>query len=167
LIRHDTKGLTMIFDRIENAATYRGANPRLAAALEYLARTDFSQVAEGKHELDGQNMFANVQHYPSRPMEEIAWEAHRKYFDVQYIASGAEKMGHINLHDGLTSSNLTVKTPYDAEKDAEFYNAKGHFVIVRAGDFTVFFPQDVHAPCLSVGPSPEDVLKVVVKCRMA
>lgn len=157
----------MILDRIENAAMYRGANARLAAALEYLARTDFSQVPNGKQELDGDRMYANVQRYQSRGMEEMVWEAHRKYFDVQYIVSGAEKMGHINLHDGLTSSSLTVKTPYDAADDAELYNAHGHFVIVRAGNFAVFFPQDVHAPCLTAGQKPEDVFKVVVKCRMA
>jgi YhcH/YjgK/YiaL family protein len=156
----------MILDRIENAAMYRGTNPRLAAALDYLARTDFSQVPNGKQELDGDRMFANVQRYQSRPMEEIVWEAHRKYFDVQFIATGVEKMGHVNLHDGLTSSSLTVKTPYDAEGDAELYNADGHFIIVRPGGFAVFFPQDVHAPCLAV-TSPAEVLKVVVKCRVA
>ncbi len=157
----------MIVDRIENAAMYSGTNARLAAALEYIARTDFSQVADGKYELDGENMFSMIQRYPSRPTDKIVWEAHRKYFDVQFIYSGVEKMGHVNMHDGLTQRSLTVTTPYSAEKDYELYEAQGDFIVYRAGDFAVYFPQDVHAPGLVAGSAPEDVCKVVVKCRMA
>jgi YhcH/YjgK/YiaL family protein len=35
-------------------------------------------------------------------------------------------------------------------------------VRLTAGQFTIFFPDDAHAPC-SAWDGPEDVLKVVVK----
>lgn len=156
----------MILDRLENAALYRNLHPRLAAALDYLTRTDFSQAPNGKQELDGKALFAIVQRYPGRPMEEMAWEAHRRYADVQFIFSGKEKMGYVNRHEGLTSGNLTIKTPYNAESDVEFYQGPGDFFNVDAGAFAIFFPEDVHAPCLAAGPQRDEICKVVVKCQV-
>ena len=35
----------------------------LRKALEYLAATDFSKVADGRYVLDGEKMYANVENY--------------------------------------------------------------------------------------------------------
>ncbi len=83
----------MILDRIENRAFYRQLGLRVGEALEYLAVTDFTKMPDGKYELDGPRMFAIVQRYRPKPLAEIAWEAHRKFIDVQYMATGAERMG--------------------------------------------------------------------------
>ena len=34
---------------------------------------------------------------------------------------------------------------------------------LHAGQFAIFFPQDVHAPCLAMDDQPSEVVKVVVK----
>ena len=56
----------MIMDRIENASVYRVLGPAIAAALDYLRQTDFSQVPDGRHELDGDRLFSIVQHYSNQ-----------------------------------------------------------------------------------------------------
>ena len=49
---------------------------------------------------------------------------------------------------------------YDAGKDVEFYEAKPSLWIpVPSGIFTVFFPEDAHAPMAGT----EAMLKMVVK----
>jgi biofilm protein TabA len=170
----------MILDRLDNADLYGGLGTNIAAALDYLRRTDFSQMPVGRHEVDGDRVFAIVQRYRPKPLEQIVWEAHRKYIDVQFVAAGTERMGYVPLGDGLQ-----VRSPYDAEKDAILFDAEGQLLTLSAGEFAVFFPCDVHAPGLATetaddstqkgtvpflpsqksGQSPAEVCKVVMKCR--
>jgi len=154
----------MILDRLENASWYRALGPEIASALEYLQKTDFSQVPDGRHELDGDRLFAVVQRYRTKPLAEAAWESHQKYVDVQYLVQGAERIGYAGLCD-----DVPVLRPYHAEKDVVFYDAKGDFLEVREGSFAVFAPHDIHAPglCSALGDAPATVQKVVVKCRVA
>jgi YhcH/YjgK/YiaL family protein len=153
----------MILDRLENASMYRALGPAIAAALDYLRQTDFSQVPDGRHELDGDRLVSIVQHYRTRPLADAIWEAHRQYVDVQYLAQGAERIGYASLRD-----DVPVKMPYDAQKDAALYDVLGDFFEVHAGEFAIFTPCDIHAPGLAVTPSEASAMvhKVVVKCRV-
>jgi len=153
----------MILDRIENAMMYRSVGARVSAALNYLRRTDFSSLPEGRHELDGDRLFAIVQRYPTKPPEEARWEAHRKYLDVQYVVEGVERMGYAPL-----APEMPIQQAYDPAKDLVFFSTAGDLFEVGAGGFAIFAPQDVHAPGLAAGdpPVPGEVLKVVIKCRL-
>jgi YhcH/YjgK/YiaL family protein len=157
---HIVFGTHMILDRLENADLYRGLGPGIAAALDYLRATDFSRVPLGRQELDGARLFAIVQRYRTKPLNEAGWEAHRRYLDVQYVVEGDERMGYAPLQAGLA-----VKQAYDPEKDIAFFETWGDLFEVPAGRFAIFAPQDVHAPGLVPGPEalPTEVLKVVVK----
>lgn len=151
----------MILDRINNRTLYETWRSGVAEALDYLAKTDFQKMPDGKYELDGERLFAIVQRYRPKPLAEIVWETHRNYIDIQYVAEGVERMGYAPLGD-----HPRVKQDYDPQLDAIFYEAQGDFFIVPAGSFVVFTPRDIHAPALAVD-SPDDaseVLKVVVKC---
>ncbi len=153
----------MIVDRIENAMLYYPMGPGIVSALEYLAQNDFSAIKPGEYELDGRQVYAVVQHYEPRTLEQAVWEAHRDYFDVQYVAQGAERMGYATLVPGLK-----VKQPYNPEKDVILYETCGSLIEFRAGDFAIFAPADIHAPRLvSAQPSPpRKIVKVVVKVRI-
>ena len=151
----------MIIDRIENRAFYKQLNPRITTALEYLAKTDFTKLAVGKYEIDGPKVFAIVQRYVTKPLENIAWEAHREYIDLQYVAEGGERMGYAPL-----CNHIPIYKEYDPQRDLIFYHAQGDLLTVPAGSFAIFTPQDIHAPGLAVDPSTAstEVVKVVVKC---
>lgn len=153
----------MILDQLHHALLYRCLSPRIAAALDYLRETDFSSVAEGRHELDGDRLAAIVQRYKTRPHSEIIWESHRRYIDVQYIVTGTEQMDNVCLRP-----DLPVKQAYDETTDAAFYNAQGSLFLATPGTFAIFFPHDVHAPGLAAGspPTAAEVFKVVMKCRV-
>ncbi len=154
----------MILDRLENAALYRSLGPRIVLALDYLGRTDFASIPNGRYELDGDRVFALVQRYRPKSPTEARWEAHRQYVDVQYIAEGVERMGYAPLGDGLA-----IQGAYDPEKDVIFFDVQGDFFTLRAGGFTIFHPSDVHAPGVAADPSAAavEICKVVVKCRAA
>ena len=52
---------------------------------------------------------------------------------------------------------------YNTEKDVIFYNdAPDTYFSLKAGQFAIFFPEDVHAPMIGVGP----IKKLVVKVKL-
>jgi biofilm protein TabA len=113
-------------------------------------------VPVGRHEIDGERLIALVQEYTTRPVDECAWEAHRKYIDVQFVVRGSERMGH-----GARSS-LVPRQAYDAERDVSLFEPGAAFVTVGPGSYAISGPEDVHAPGGAVR-EPEVVRKVVVK----
>jgi len=146
----------MIIDHISNIQMYTELGGRIAAALRYLAETDFSALEPGKYDIDGNNIYAIVQQYETKPAETGKWEAHRKYIDIQYIVSGSELMGYAHIN------NLTVSEDYNGEKDCLFLTGSGSMLHCKPGTFVLFAPHDAHMPCLADG-TPAMVKKVVMK----
>jgi biofilm protein TabA len=145
----------MVVDHIKNADAYRHLGPKIAAALDYLASTDFTNVATGRHELaDG--LFAMVQQYETGPREEKRWEAHRKYIDVQFVADGSELIGCADI------ARLEPLTEYDGQNDEMFLAGDGDFTLLTAGTFMILEPRDAHMPRVTFDGKC-DVRKVVVK----
>ncbi len=149
----------MIIDRLDGAHITTALPPRLAQALDFLRRTDTAALSIGRHDIDGDRLFALVQEYTSRPPDQCVWEAHRAHIDVQYVARGIERMGYTHI------SQAVEREPYDGARDVTFFEPGGDFVTVRAGTFTIFGPEDVHAPGHAAG-APLPVLKIVVKVRI-
>lgn len=146
----------MIIDCLEHAASYEGLGPRVAAGLRFLRATDLAGLKPGRHELDGAALYAMVSEYRTQPAGQGQWEAHRRYLDLQCLASGEEQMGYAPL------TSLTVAQAYDPERDCLFLEGRGEYFIVRPGMFVVFLPQDAHLPGLAAR-APGTVKKVVVK----
>ena len=146
----------MVFDKIKNAKLYFPLGEKFQKALQYLADTDFSSVEPGKYEIDGENVFALVQTYDTKPLSSAKWEAHKKYIDIHYVASGREKMGATEFE------KVIIIEEYNADKDCALYKGDGNFLLVDEGYFAIFYPTDVHMPGLSIN-IPKPVKKVVVK----
>lgn len=128
-------------------------------ALAYLRDTDFSKLADGRYDIDGDRIYAKVERYRTKPMETCRPESHRRYADVQFVAEGQEFIGWCAF-----SPELKVAEPYDEEKDIAFYEKlepESNFVLTE-GCFALLLPKDVHRPCGAID-EPSPVLKVVVK----
>jgi YhcH/YjgK/YiaL family protein len=149
----------MVLDRLDQSAAYESLNPRLPLAFEFLRTFDLLRAEPGRHEIAGDDVFALLQEYRTKPESEGIWESHRRYLDVQYVIAGVERMGYANLRA------LTPRDEYNAERDLIFHDGTGSFVDVPAGMFTLFAPQDGHMPCLAAG-EPSLVRKVVIKVAM-
>ena len=152
----------MILDRLSNAAIYRKLSGRFAVGFDYLGQ-DFSRVPDGRYEIRGDDVFAMVQSYDTKPTDAGKWEAHRKYADIQFMITGGERMGVAPIE------RLRSQVAYDADTDVEFFQggaSEGQLVAVDQGNFAIFLPHDVHMPNLSLDGIPQHVKKVVVKVKL-
>lgn len=150
----------MIVDRLGNAAPLYHLPARLARALEYLRATDLGSIPTGRHDIDGDRLFALVQEYTTKKPHECRWEAHRMYIDVQYVVRGVERMGYANI------AHARAQDAYDAARDVAFFEPGDDYLTVREGMLAIFGPEDVHAPsCALVHPAP--VRKIIVKVAVS
>jgi YhcH/YjgK/YiaL family protein len=145
----------VILDRLDNAAAYKAIHPGVARAFDFL-KSESAKLAVGRHQIDGDKLIAIVEEYTTRPANLAKWEAHRRYWDIQYVERGVERMGYANL------SQMRVSQEYDAEKDFALFNGNGDFITVKQGMFVIYMPQDVHAPGLAA-IEPVPVRKIVMK----
>jgi YhcH/YjgK/YiaL family protein len=157
--------IMMIIDTLTNRALYSALHPRIAAALEYLASTDFSQLEKGAYELEGKALFAIISDYTTVERGTEPFEVHRKYIDVQYIVSGEEEFGYLPR-----PKQQIPCTSYDNNRDFEEYSyplnqASASYVGLRSGMFALFFPDDAHMPCCHLD-AESSVRKVVIKVRI-
>lgn len=122
-----------------------------------MKRTDLAQLPVGQIQLD-HGARAYIQHYETSPADELDFETHENFFDIQYVVAGEEYVGV------ATRVGLKEKVPYSPERDTTLYfdpELYG-YVYLRAGDYAVLAPEDVHKPrCCVNAPAP--VIKVVVK----
>lgn len=148
----------MIADTLLQCRRYTALSPRFAAAFEFLQQLPANQPL-GRHELDGDHCFALVQTYATKPLAGAKFESHRKYIDIQFIQAGCETL----LWSPL-SALTKITEPYDSEKDIAFYAMPPQVTPINlcAGEFTIFFPEDGHAPGLEYS-GPTEVRKVVIK----
>ena len=148
----------MIIDKIENATIYKNLGERIKKSFDYITQTDLKNLASGKYEIDGENIFALISEYKTKPESEGKLEAHRKYIDVQYVIDGEELMGYAPLN------GQEILDPYKEENDIVFFKGDKSFTKITAGMFAIFFPEDVHMPGISTGKI-SDVKKLVIKVR--
>ena len=150
----------MIFDSIKNHSLY-DLGPLWDRAFEFI-KTLTPELAEGKVILQGDDLFAGVDCYETKARDVAKLETHQKYVDIQLLLNGRECL------EVFPKAGLIVSEPYDAEKDAEFYQVPDNpaaNVRLSPGQFVVFFPEDAHMPCLMTEDSPQPVKKVVIKLR--
>ncbi|PKQ68429.1 YhcH/YjgK/YiaL family protein [Labilibaculum manganireducens] len=148
----------MIIDKIENSQLYAGVSERIAKAFAYINSTDLLNTEVGKYEIDGENVFALVQEYNTKNLEDCKLESHFEHIDIQYVISGTENMG---------VSILSKQIPHTVnnEKDVAFYKNDSTLFELTEGMFAVFFPDDLHCPCIKNGENSK-VKKLVVKIRI-
>ena len=151
----------MIFGDLENADKYFSLERNIKKGFEFLLNSDLENMPDGKHVIDDDTIYANIQTLKTKPLSEKKWEAHRKYIDIQYVIRGREKMGF-----GLLKNFNKTVSEYDENKDITFLEGeKYNFINVDKGNFVIFYPDDVHAPMLSVD-SCEEIKKVIVKIKI-
>lgn len=149
----------MIIDKLENRNLYFHLGERFEKGFKFLVNNDLISLLEGKHEIDGDNVFALVSNYVTKSPEEKDPESHRIYADIQYIVKGCEKIGYA-VYD-----SQKVFKEYNEEKDIMFYNDFSFYLNLFTGMFTVFFPDDIHMPGITMD-EPVEVKKIVIKVRL-
>ncbi len=152
----------MIYDTLENVAKYAPLLPGLDKAAAFLARKDLVQIPDGRVEIDGDRVFANVQTYATKAIDMRGFEAHRKYADLQVVIAGEGELCGV----ALPTSEQTPVMPYDDAKDVLFCAPPlCEWFRLAPGYFAIFLPDDAHEPGRQLGEVAE-VRKCVVKIRL-
>jgi YhcH/YjgK/YiaL family protein len=147
----------MIFDTLADSQIIYPVHHSFEQAFTFLRSTDLKTLPTGRINIDGDAIYALVQEYHTKPMEQGKWESHRRYIDIQYIVSGGELINYGNL------SQMKLGD-YETDRDFQPMTGEGQLIELPAGSFMVFFPQDAHMPGLAK-TTPSMVKKIVVKCR--
>lgn len=153
----------MIYGCIKNIAVEKKQlSASLQKGLDFIRNTDFSTLAAGRYEIDGDTIYATIADYDTEPKGHRRPEAHRSYIDIQYIAAGEEYIGCSFLSEGNE-----LLEDYDAVRDLVFYkNAINEIdILLHPGVYAILLPSDVHRPGCAVKGMGK-VRKVVVKIKL-
>lgn len=148
----------MIFSSIYSNDDFKNYPSAVKRAIDYLKSNDFINMETGVYEIEGKKMYAQVFDAETDYAETKRPEVHEKFLDVQFLASGKEKLGFTT-----DTGKYEVDERFD-ERDLIFYKSVDNegFITATPGCFCVFFPSDVHRPAVAVD-KPMTVRKVVVK----
>ncbi|MBO7110856.1 MAG: YhcH/YjgK/YiaL family protein [Bacteroidaceae bacterium] len=147
----------MILDTLDRLGNYGYISPLMDKVLEFFRTTDLSTLVPGRIDLQGDDLFVNVNRQDAQTRQEVPIEAHREYIDIQVPISCDEEMGFISAPFLPAPSK-----PYSAERDVAFYPGLCEtYLNVRKGMFTVFFPGEGHAPAIT----ESGITKLIVKIR--
>ncbi len=128
------------------------------AAFTFLKDQNLDDIQPGKYPIIGEEVFASVTEAPSKNKEEVKWESHKNYVDLQYIIKGKEMIGVAD------TSKATITKPYTV--DVINYDAEGIYYTAEPGKFFLFFPNNAHRPLIKV-EGYDVVKKIVIKIQIA
>ena len=148
----------MIIDTLDNLAKYEAVNPLFKDVVEFIKKNSLAQMEAGKYEIKGKDLFVNITTAKGKAPDEAVLETHVKMIDIQIPLDGPETYGYTPLC-------RLPDTPYNAEKDITKYPdlMSESFIDCQPGMFAIFFPQDGHAPCITMAP---EVKKAIFKVKV-
>lgn len=150
----------MFFANIGIAEKYDYLDEKFRAAYKWLRETNIKDLPEGSYPILGKEVIANVQEYTTSPKQERQFEAHDRFFDIQYMVTGEEMFG-------VCRRDTLVLKEEHPDQDLLFFEEpeKSGEVYLKEGDLIIVAPEDAHKPRCAAG-SPMKVKKVVVKVAL-
>src|SRR6185437_11246451 len=131
-------------------------------AFTFLKTKDLANLAPGVYVIDTGNVIATVSEGPTKKIEDVKWEAHRNFNDLQYVIKGKALMGVAPSAD--TRGVLII--PYSNTNDNEnFTNDGGEYFDADPNTFFIFSPQEMHRPAIKVD-GYDVIKKIVIKVRV-
>lgn len=140
----------MVIGDFKELGRYAPLHPRFSAAFAYLRELLAAGAADGKHVADAANgtdapeaIYVNLCTCALHGGETARAESHMRYIDVQVVLTGEEEM-----YVPATEPRVEEES---AEQDYRLFEptrtADCTRLTVRAGQFAIFFPGELHAPC--------------------
>lgn len=148
----------MIYDHLNNIKNYKGMNPNLDTAIDFILKTDLNTLPEGRTEIDGEAVFANVMTAQTHELAEDSYEIHYQYMDIQIDLSGAE----------VIATGKGEQTPLGEQKGDFLAVRSAEGARCRLGDgyFQICMPLEAHGPGGWTEGVPETIRKCVFKVRV-
>lgn len=149
----------MIVDHIKNWKRYQGCGENIAAALRFIEeRAQDPALTNGTYELVPGEVIVHVLDKESHARGDAKMEIHKKFMDIHYIITGAERCG---------VAPLPEEVAYDEATDNGFWDcADDYSVLIREGEFYAVWPMEPHCPLCNAGEKTEAVRKIICKVKV-
>ena len=145
----------MVIDNLKNLRNYETLHPLFGKAFDFIESTDLMALEPGKIVLIENELFVNVCQWEPKTKEMAKLETHNEYIDIHVPISGEEAMGYTQRAD-------LPEAEYDAAVDMTLYDGlAADYITVKPDMFTLFFPEDGHAP----GITPVGLKKIIIKVK--
>lgn len=128
------------------------------AVVDFIADFRKTDMAPGRYDIQGDDLFAAVSRYDTEPKEDRLFESHRKYIDLQILLDGSERL----FWAPVESLEMTSEE-FSKGGDIAFYKGESNTGVLLNGNVcAVLFENDAHMPNV-IYTEKENVLKVVFK----
>ena len=138
----------------------------LALCLNYLKENDMAKAEAGVFDLKlgNSDCILQVLDLQTNDRNNLRPEIHRKYIDVQFLASGGPEEA------AFWSDDYSLEVDEDllsTKRDILFYKnsdtTKEGRIYLTPGTYACYFPWDVHVPAIQVGKESKPIRKIVIK----
>ena len=152
----------MILDSVKSFEKYKTLVPGFDKVYEFIRKNNLQELAEGKHDIDGMNVYCTIFNGPLKSYEEAPLEVHDSYIDIHVVLEGTETIGII---DRALCNEHGVNVKYREENDIAFLgdDEPDNFVSLGVNNLAIVFPADAHAPLIGEGTIKKAVFKVMVE----
>ena len=134
-------------------------NPYYSKEIEYIQNQVLNALENGKHILDGENLYVNIVDSDMKTPQQARLEVHDKYIDIQVPLSKSETYG-ITPRSGCKEPDGEM----NVEKDILFFNDPVEVTITaKPGEAVTFDTDTAHAPLIGEGIVRKAIFKVRVK----
>lgn len=149
----------LILDDLKNLHKYEKLSEYIKICSDFVNSHDLDSMKAEHYEIDGSNLYVNIDEYTTKEKTESLPELHRKYADIQMVIRGKEFIGYSD------KTICQTEIEYNEEKDIEFLKGDCEYFCAEKGRFFIFFPEEVHHPCIMNGKK-EQVKKAVFKIKV-
>ncbi|KJG10035.1 hypothetical protein UA38_07050 [Photobacterium kishitanii] len=132
-------------------------------AINFINSNDMALLENGRYEIDGDRIFANVMSFETQDAANKQGEVHQQYIDFQYLISGEER-----IDVSLSLAGCIPATDYDSDNDFALVETMPDTssLLLKPGMFLAIFPQQPHKPGCVI-TTPMVIKKVVIKIHQA
>lgn len=151
----------MIIDKVKNMERYIPEKYR-EKIIQYM-KSVTPEIEEGRYEIEGEEVFARVMSYETKPRAKCRIEAHNQHIDIQITLSGAESI------DIFERTGLEIEETR-TEEDIVFFLENNRCRYAANNNipdyFTMIFPEEAHRPKEQVLGFDAYVKKIVIKIKV-
>ena len=146
----------MLYDSIENFIKYAPKIlPGSGDLMPFLLQVTSKSFEEMK-KIDFGALDLRFGEYETKSAEEVPFESHRIFWDLQIVLEGEELVGYSPLE------TLSEKSAYDPVNDIIFYSGSGQMFRLGKGMMLLLSPFDGHQPGV-ISARRSQIRKIVVK----
>ncbi|WP_159438337.1 YhcH/YjgK/YiaL family protein [Olsenella urininfantis] len=143
----------MIVSSLSHVSENYLSSPQLESLLAWIGEQGLESLPCGRHDIDGDALFANVMEFETVDASQKDFEAHRRYADLHLCIRGEERIGVVPVAELESIQEFSEQDDFGLYGEPEG-GARTSWVTLRAGEFCVTPPSEAHKPgCCAGGPA--------------